>query len=273
MISIITPVFNGDKFIRSCIENVIDQGCSDMEHIIVDGGSNDSTIDIIRQYVENSSHIRWISEKDRGQSDAMNKGLKLARGNIIGFLNVDDFYEPHVLPQILVIFKELPEPSLLVGNCKVLNEDSSVQGINKPANLNFFDLLIGDESITPFPVNPSAYFYHASLHEKIGVYDVEDHFAMDIDFLLRAVQVAHIKYIDKNLGNFRLIKGTKTYHDQSCGQINKRFHDLLKKHRKSLIGIQRYHYAKRLFFYYNIKAVRICISLFLSLYRNFVKGR
>ena len=77
MLSIITPVYNGERFIEGCIENVISQNCMDCEHLIIDGGSIDRTITIIKKYAAKYSHIRWISEQDRGQSDAMNKGIKM----------------------------------------------------------------------------------------------------------------------------------------------------------------------------------------------------
>jgi glycosyltransferase involved in cell wall biosynthesis len=96
MISIITPVYNGEEFIESCIKVVIDQACPEVEHIIVDGGSTDQTVDIIKQYAKQYPHIRWISEKDRGQSDAINKGIAMAKGEILSILNVDDYYEPNV---------------------------------------------------------------------------------------------------------------------------------------------------------------------------------
>lgn len=122
MISIVTPVYNGEAFIESCIKVAIAQNCSDIEHIIVDGGSSDRTVEIIKNYARNYPHIRWISEKDKGQSDAMNKGISMAKGDILAILNVDDFYEPNVLNRIVEIFKTLPEPSLLVGNCNILGE-------------------------------------------------------------------------------------------------------------------------------------------------------
>ena len=103
-LSIITPVFNGIRFIESCIINVIEQNCRGLEHIIIDGGSSDGTVDVIRAYAKRYGHIKWISEKDKGQSDAMNKGIRMAQGDILGFLNVDDFYEPNVLCRIIEYF-------------------------------------------------------------------------------------------------------------------------------------------------------------------------
>lgn len=240
MISIITPVFNGGRFIEACIKNVIEQNCPHAEHIITDGGSTDSTVAIIKKYIDTHQHIRWVSEKDRGQSDAMNKGIALAKGEIIGILNCDDYYEPDVLQKVFKIFKTLPEPGLLVGNCNVWGDGGQLRGVNRPSRLRMLDLLIGDEVRYPFPVNPSAYFYHKSLHEKIGLYDIEDHYAMDLDFLLRAIPHAQVKYVDEVIGNFRLIQGTKTHSDMKSGLMPARFQQLIHKHRKTLPIYQRY---------------------------------
>ncbi len=233
MISIITPVYNGDRFIEECIKNVIDQNCQDIEHIIVDGGSKDRTVEIIKQYADKYSHIRWISEKDKGQSDAMNKGITLSKGEIIGFLNVDDYYESNVLNRVLDIFKTLPNPSFLVGNCNLWNDKCELFQINKPCKIQFNDLLLGWH-INPFPVNPSAYFYHTSIHQVIGLYDVEDHDAMDLHFLLKTVQIATVKYVDETWGNFRVIKGTKTYNSNQSGQTTERIERILNSYRKKL---------------------------------------
>lgn len=233
MISVITPVYNGEKFIESCLQVVIEQNCPDIEHIIVDGGSKDRTVEIIKQYAEKYSHIRWISEKDKGQSDAMNKGIAMAKGQILSFLNVDDYYEPNALNRASEIFRTLPEPSFVVGNCNLWNDEGELFQINKPSKMQFNDLLLGWH-INPFPANPSAYFYHTSLHQKIGLYDVEDHDAMDLHFLLKTVQVATVKYVDETWGNFRVIKGTKTYNSNQTGQTLERIDKILNDYRKNL---------------------------------------
>lgn len=233
MISVITPVYNGEKYIEDCIKVVVDQNCLNLEHIIVDGGSNDATLSIIKNYAQQYPHIRWISEKDRGQSDAMNKGIALAKGNIIAILNVDDFYEPNVLNYISVIFEKLPEPSLLVGNCNILDDDNQLKRINRPKRLKITDLLVG-YNINPFPFNPSAYFYHKSLHEQVGLYEVDEHYAMDVEFLLKAVQVANLKYVDETWGNYRQISGTKTVNDINSGQNAIRLRQLMQRHLQQL---------------------------------------
>ncbi|MEH2129405.1 MAG: glycosyltransferase family 2 protein [Nostoc sp.] len=240
MISIITPVYNGEKFIESCLQVVINQNFAEVEHIIVDGGSTDQTIDIIKYYANQHPHIRWISEKDQGQSDAMNKGIAMAQGLIIGILNVDDFYEPNVLSRISELFKTLPEPSLIVGNCNKWDHRGKLIQINKPKRLRPVDLLMGkqinDDGMidVTFPVNPSAYFYHKSLHQKIGVYKVEEHYVMDIDFLLKAVKVAHVKYFNEIWGNYRYYPGTKTFDDSTNGTSERRIQQLFEDYTKTL---------------------------------------
>ncbi len=208
-ISVITPIYNGEEFIESCIKNVIEQNCPEMEHIIVDGGSKDRTVEIVNHYSNNYPHIILISEQDKGQSDAMNKGIKLAKSEIIGFLNADDFYESNVLNRVLEIFLTLPNPSFLVGNCNVLNGKGKIVTINKPAKLGLKDILLGIY-ITETPCNPSAYFYHQSLHDLVGLYKIDEFYSMDIEFILRAVQSANIKYVDETWGNFLKHDDSKT---------------------------------------------------------------
>lgn len=229
-LSVITPVFNGVRFIEFCIRSVIGQNCPDVEHIIIDGGSTDGTIDIIRRYADEYAHIRWISEKDKGQSDAMNKGIGMASGEILGILNVDDYYEPGVLCEVIEMFKDLPEPALLVGNCNVWDDDDKLLSINKPSKICFLLLLM--HYIRAFPANPAAYFYHKSLHEKIGLYDVEEHFGMDVHFIFRAVQAAHVQYVDRLWGNYRYLADTKTYRDVESGKNRIRVTEIVNYYRK-----------------------------------------
>ena len=238
MISVITPVYNGESFIESCIKVVIEQNCSDVEHIIVDGGSHDQTVAIIKQYAEKYPHIRWISEADQGQSDAMNKGINLAQGEIIAILNVDDYYQPNVLNRVQDIFETLPENSFLVGNCRVWDDSGKIKFINRPQKLQLTELLLG-WSINPHPINPSAYFYHKSLHDEIGLYDIEAHYTMDVDFLFRVVQKANVQYKDELWGNYRNIEGTKTFNDRESGQGQKRIRNLFNKYYKQLSPLDK----------------------------------
>jgi len=238
LISVITPTYNGERFIEYCIRNVIEQRCPNLEHVIVDGGSTDNTVDIIKRYASVYPHIRWVSEKDSGQSDAMNKGVAMARGDVLGFLNVDDYYNPGVLNCVAELFPTLSEPHLLVGNCRVFDDNDDLLFVNKPAKLSLLRLLMAS-NVNPLPVNPSAYFYHASLHQKIGLYSTSEHYVLDFDFLLRAVQMAAVTYINQDWGNMRLIRGTKTHTDMQNGTSGPRVEKLLTDYRNRLPLRQR----------------------------------
>lgn len=236
MISVVTPVYNAEKFIKGCILNVIEQNCTQVEHIIVDGKSTDKTVDIIKEYADKYEHIRWISEKDDGQSDAMNKGIAMAKGEILSFLNVDDYYSPNVLNRVLELFQSLPEPTLLVGNCNMWDKEGNIYAVNKPNNLNYFDLLTSMyiNYDIQLPNNPSAYFYHTSLHKDIGLYKVDEDYVLDLDFILRAVKSANTLYVDEDFGNYRYIPNSKTFEDVQRGENHNRVIKLLKDYRNNL---------------------------------------
>lgn len=261
VISIITPVLNGVRFIEFCINNVIEQSCPDTEHIIVDGCSTDGSVEIIRHYTKKYPHIRWISETDRGQSDAMNKGILAARGNILGFLNVDDYYEDGVLREVTGIITSLPEPSLLVGNCNVWDNDGKLWFVSRPAAISLSNLLLG-KYLEAFPMNSSAYFYHKSLHDRIGLYKTDEHYGMDVHFIFQAVQSAKVTYVNKLWGNYRYLEGTKTYDDDRSGGNAPRVKRITE------------YYLKQQSLYYRIyiAAVKV-LGKIMNLIRNYILPR
>ena len=211
IISIITPVFNSVTYIEACIQNVINQQCEKVEHLIIDGGSTDGTAKIISQYANQYRHIHWFSEKDCGQSDAMNKGIRIASGSFIGFLNVDDYYEPKILRRINQAIHQhnVTTSTLFLGNLKQINEWGDIIHIRKPLPLSLKNVLQFWE-FEAYPANPVSYFYHKSLHEKIGYYDIDQHYTMDYDFFLRVAPIADVKYYDEIWGTYRMIPGAKT---------------------------------------------------------------
>jgi glycosyltransferase involved in cell wall biosynthesis len=215
-ISIITAVRNGVDHIAGCIQNVIDQHCPGAEHVIVDGASKDGTVDVIRSYAAQHPSIRWISEPDRSQSDAFNKAIAMARAEVMGILNVDDFYEPGVLNRIVEIFADKPVPTFVAGNCNILDEHGRLIRTDKPSNLSLTDMLIG---MAGHPVNPAAYFYHTALHKMVGGYKVDELQAEDLDFLFRAFRVSNSIYFDELWGNWRFYPGTITYENEAAGKI------------------------------------------------------
>jgi len=207
-LTIITPTLNAEAFIVGCLQNVAAQGLADIEHLVVDGGSEDNTRAFVLTFAETAEHsVRLIDASGTSQSAAMNRGLAEANSGIIGILNADDYYEPKIFESILSRFARLRKASFLCGNCNIRDLQEEITSVNKPRQMNFSDLLAG----RPYPWNPSAYFYHKSLHDMVGLYDENDPLTMDLDFLLRAIQVADVRYFDETWGNFRYIPGTKTH--------------------------------------------------------------
>jgi glycosyltransferase involved in cell wall biosynthesis len=216
-LTIITPVLNSIQFIEKCILNVIEQNCSDqLEHLIIDAGSTDGTLEVIKSYAEKFAHIRYISEPDNGQSDAMNKGIKLANNSIISFLNADDVYYPFTLRRVIHLFKSKPGLEFISGNCKVVSQDGDLIYLNRPKRIKAYHLFSYTEA---FPVNPVAYFYKKEIHNKTGLYNTDDHHTMDYDFILKASLVTNIIYFNEDWGYAMYHDGSKTQQDLANNQM------------------------------------------------------
>jgi glycosyltransferase involved in cell wall biosynthesis len=187
----------------------------EIEHLIIDGKSEDGSIEILKENTAKFPHLRWISEPDSGQSNAMNKGIKMAAGKWLGILNADDFYEPGILPEVLSLLKKNPDRNTFItGNLLVRNDFDEVISLCQPASISL-PFLLAD--ICTWPYNPSAYFYPKALHDSIGFYDENEHFAMDYDFIIRlALAGISMEYYNQTWGNFRMQVNAKTYVDQQA---------------------------------------------------------
>jgi glycosyltransferase involved in cell wall biosynthesis len=217
-LTIITPVYNSIAFIEKCINNVIEQNCGDaVEHLIMDAGSTDGTLDVIKSYTDKYSHIRYVSEPDKGQSDAMNKGINLAKGEIISFLNADDLYSVFVLKRVLQLFTNT-SLYFAVGNCRLVNDQYETMYINRPARLQAYHFFT--EKL-PFPINPCAYFYKKEVHNhsEVGFYNVENHFNMDYEFLLKCVLHYPMTYFNEDWGIMLEHANAKTSQDKSTNDL------------------------------------------------------
>lgn len=214
-LSIITPTYNPGHWLEKCIQNVAVNLPPFTEHLIIDGGSSDGTAEKLAGLAKMHPHLRWISEKDKGQSDAMNKGLALAAGSWIGFLNADDFYEPGTLGKASDLIRKNPSGErLLVGNLNVINENDELISVNRPGKMSLPALLA---DICEWPYNPAAYFYPKAIHDKIGNFPSDEHFAMDYDFILKLMSARiPVEYHDEIWGNFRLLPEAKTGQDQAA---------------------------------------------------------
>jgi glycosyltransferase involved in cell wall biosynthesis len=201
-ISVIIPSYNVVEFIEETIQSILGQNYSNFECIVMDGGSNDGTLDILRRY---EGQIMWMSEGDKGQSDAINKGLKLANGDIISYICADDVYEGDCFRKVADFFGTSPNVMWVCGKCRIVDENGLE--IRRPITwyksfwqrrYSFNKLLIMD--FIPQP----AVFWRKDLVDEIGFFDVNEHLTMDYDYWLRAAAKHSPGFIDDYLARFRL---------------------------------------------------------------------
>ncbi len=141
-ITVVTPCFNSERFIVETIRSVIDQGYPDLEYFIVDGGSTDNTVKIIQKYEK--SITWWVSEPDQGMYDALNKGFSRSTGEIMLWINSDDFLFPKSLFSIAKVFNDLPEINWIHGLKVTIDKDGVVLNVRKPRNFSYFSLFMND---------------------------------------------------------------------------------------------------------------------------------
>jgi glycosyltransferase involved in cell wall biosynthesis len=195
-ISVITPCFNAAKTIERAIQSVLAQKYPNVQHVVVDGGSADGTFDIIQKH----QHIKWVSERDQGQSDAMNKGFDLANGELIVYLNADDEFAPGIFEKVVSIYKSTGSSSRFMLVMDLLVKEANGVTWTAVPSTRFVD--IADPGKMLFPYNPLSYFYHRKLQESIGKFPVELKYAMDYWFLLRAYKQAEVHYEPFVAGTF-----------------------------------------------------------------------
>lgn len=201
-ISIIVPTLNQARFIEETIRSVLSQNYPSLELIVLDGGSTDGTLDILQKY---NGSLTWISEPDKGQVDAINKGLKMATGDIVAYLNSDDIYTPNTLLTVGNYFSEHPDTQILTGKCLNMDENGAeVRSLIKIYK-NIWLKLGLDKCLTVLDyVSQPATFWRTGLHQTIGFFDPECRNAMDYDFWLRVTQQHRLKFINQYLASFRI---------------------------------------------------------------------
>lgn len=193
--TIITVCKNSGKTIRRTFESILSQSCRDYEYLVIDGASGDSTLDIIREYEPRfEGRMRWISEPDNGLYDAMNKGLRMAKGEIIGICNSDDFYEPDVLQKVKTeIGKQHGSIDVYYGIVRFLDHS----GIEKKL------LRYSNDFLPEEPMLHPGCFVHRDAYRKYGTFRPQFKIAADYDFMLRLhLQGARFLPLDFIVSNF-----------------------------------------------------------------------
>jgi glycosyltransferase involved in cell wall biosynthesis len=201
-ISIITPSFNQGKFIQRTIESVLRQDIADLEYIVMDGGSQDQTIEILKSY---GDRIKWKSEHDAGTGDAVNKGLTAANGRIIGWLNSDDIYYDGTLRTALNYFKENPEADVLYGDANHIDDLDQI--IEKYPTEPWSWERLQQQCIISQP----AAFFRRTVIERYGLLDTRRLHCVDYEYWLRLGKGgARFFYLAKTLAATRLHANAKT---------------------------------------------------------------
>lgn len=201
-ITIITPSYNQGEYIEQTISSVLDQDYPDLEYIVMDGGSTDQTIDLLKKH---EPRLIWVSEPDRGQSHAINKGMQRATGEVIGYLNSDDQLMPGALLKVGRFFLDHPQAFWVTGKCRTVN--SAEKDIRKPITL-YKNFWLSTRSSAPLSVLNYIYqpatFWRKGAMEKVGYFDESRYYAMDYDYWLRLRKHYRLWILDENLACFRV---------------------------------------------------------------------
>lgn len=225
-ISIITPSYNQGKYIEETIRSIINQNYPNLEYIIIDGGSTDNSVEIIRKYSEHLTY--WVSKKDNGQTHAINKGFEMATGDIIAWLNSDDVYCEGALLAVSEYFESHPECQWLAGNVLLMEANGHVYIRKYPNSSRWL------EKLAMFSIYQPNVFLRKSILSNIGFLKEEFHMTMDYEWFCRIAKKYPIHIIDKDLAKFRYHSNSKS--SSAPNTINQQLY-----HKEVLIIIRQCH--------------------------------
>jgi glycosyltransferase involved in cell wall biosynthesis len=204
LVSIVTASFNQARYLEATINSVLGQEYPRIEYIIVDGGSTDGSVDVIKKYAGRLAW--WVSEQDKGQTDAINKGFNRATGDILAWINSDDTYNPGAISQAVKYLLENPEVGLVYADCNFIDEEDHIIGKFNSAQTDLRRLREGYVHIPQ-----QTMFFRAKYWKELGPLDASFYFAMDYDLWTRIAAHASFKYLAGNTwANFRLHTSGKT---------------------------------------------------------------
>ena len=200
-ISVVTPSYNQAPFLEKTIQSVLTQKTPEIEYFVIDGGSTDGSIDIIRKYESEIDH--WVSEKDRGQADGINKGFSLAGGEIFGWINSDDFYLKGAFEKVLAYFDAHPEVDLVYGDVLSVNQEGELINV-----MRFADYALRDLMAFRIISQPAVFFRRKAWYGAGGM-DLRYHFLLDHHLWLRIAAGGKIAYLPEPLAAARFYPEAK----------------------------------------------------------------
>jgi glycosyltransferase involved in cell wall biosynthesis len=209
LISIVTPSFNQGRFIGEALASVQFQNYGNYEHLVIDGMSTDGSVDILRNLTAHGdrTNVHWSSERDNGQSEALNKGFRQARGEIVGWLNSDDRYRPGCFEHIVRVFETHPEVDILYGDYLIVDESGRPLQIRREIEFDAFILLYHRVLYIP----TTATFFRRRVFEEGNWLDERLQYAMDLDLFIRLSARGYVfKHTSEVLADFRLQPNSKT---------------------------------------------------------------
>ncbi len=209
LVTIVTPSFNQAQFIRRTIDSVLEQqGDFELDYRVIDGGSTDGTIEILKSY---GDQLRWVSEPDRGQVDAINKGLRTAQGDIVGWLNSDDVLLPGALDRVARTFASHGDAEWVHGRCKIIDEHDVEVRRWVSAYKHYRSRRHSLENfLTENYVSQMTVFWRRSVQDAIGYLDPEIKYAFDYDLILRLAHRSAPIYIEDPIACFRWYSTSKS---------------------------------------------------------------
>ncbi len=220
LVSIITPSYNQGAFIKATIDSVLNQDYPNIEYLVMDGGSTDNTVEILKSY---GDRIQWISEKDDGQADAVNRGIRCAKGQIIGWLNSDDTYLEGAVTKMVTYMKSHPDADMVYGEGYYTDKDGNI--IERYLTEKFDIQRLAEMCII---CQPTA-FFTKDIVEKAGMLDIEHQLSMDYELWLRMAKVGKISYIPEYIATSRMYEENKTLsrrkevYEETCRAVKKHY--------------------------------------------------
>jgi glycosyltransferase involved in cell wall biosynthesis len=202
-LTVITPSYNQGHYLERTLRSVLDQGYPDLEYWVMDGGSTDDTVEILKRYED---RLSWVSEKDRGQADAVNKGFERATGEVIAWINSDDTYVSGSFAAVMKTFEDHPDVDFISGECNFIDERDRLLYVRRPGPFNLRQLVRMGVS---YVCQPSV-FFRRRLLDLVGGCDITLKHGMDYDLWCRMGEVAKSIYLPRPLSNFRYQSNSKT---------------------------------------------------------------